>query len=92
MRNTDLREVLPPQLNPAANTDRFLDEALPPIIALVFATISSEFERDYLTQLLQITNSTITRAAQIARCNCTEFYKLLHKQHMEPAQFKVTKS
>ena len=53
-----------------------------------FAEARSEFERDYLTQLLQITNGNVTRAAQIAKRNRTEFYKLLHKHHLDPAQFK----
>jgi len=55
-----------------------------------FAEARSEFERDYLTQVLQITNGNVTRAAQIAKRNRTEFYKLLHKHHLDPAQFKVT--
>jgi len=55
------------------------------------AEARGEFERDYLTQLLQITNGNVTRAAQIAKRNRTEFYKLLHKHHLEPAQFKATR-
>ena len=57
-----------------------------------FAEARSEFERDYLTQLLQITNGNVTKAAQIAKRNRTEFYKLLHKHHLDPAQFKIGKS
>ena len=57
-----------------------------------FAEVRSEFECDYLTQLLQITNGNVTKAAQIAKRNRTEFYKLLHKHHLEPAQFKAAKS
>ncbi len=53
-----------------------------------FAEARSEFERDYLTQILQITNGNVTRAAQIAKRNRTEFYKLLHKHHLDPAEFK----
>jgi len=56
-----------------------------------FADARSEFERDYLTQVLQITNGNVTRAAQIAKRNRTEFYKLLHKHHLDPAQFKATR-
>jgi len=57
-----------------------------------FAEARSEFERDYLTQVLQITNGNVTRAAQIAKRNRTEFYKLLHKHHLDPAQFKSAQS
>ncbi|MGB5605130.1 MAG: sigma 54-interacting transcriptional regulator [Gammaproteobacteria bacterium] len=53
-----------------------------------FADARNQFERDYLTQLLQITNGNVTKAARIAKRNRTEFYKLLHKHHLNPAQFK----
>ncbi|MEE9342104.1 MAG: sigma 54-interacting transcriptional regulator [Gammaproteobacteria bacterium] len=53
-----------------------------------FAEARSSFERDYLTQLLQITNGNVSRAARIAKRNRTEFYKLLHKHHLNPSQFK----
>jgi len=57
-----------------------------------FADARSEFERDYLTQVLQITNGNVTRAAQIAKRNRTEFYKLLHKHHLDPTRFKAAKT
>ena len=53
-----------------------------------FADARSRFEREYLTQLLQITNGNVTQAARIAKRNRTEFYKLLHKHHLNPSQFK----
>jgi two-component system response regulator GlrR len=53
-----------------------------------FAEARSEFERDYLTRLLQITHGNVTRAAGIAKRNRTEFYKLLQRHHLNPAQFK----
>jgi two-component system response regulator GlrR len=53
-----------------------------------FAEARSQFERDYLTRLLQITQGNVTRAAGIAKRNRTEFYKLLQKHHLNPAQFK----
>jgi len=53
-----------------------------------FAEARNQFERDYLTQVLQITNGNVTRAARIAKRNRTEFYKLLHKHHLNPSQFK----
>ncbi len=53
-----------------------------------FADARNQFERDYLTQLLQITNGNVTQAARIAKRNRTEFYKLLHKHSLSPPQFK----
>ncbi|MEN8206860.1 MAG: sigma 54-interacting transcriptional regulator [Pseudomonadota bacterium] len=53
-----------------------------------FADARSRFEREYLTQLLQITNGNVSQAARIAKRNRTEFYKLLHKHHLHPSQFK----
>jgi two-component system response regulator GlrR len=57
-----------------------------------FAEARNEFERDYLTRLLQITHGNVTRAAGIAKRNRTEFYKLLQKHHLNPAQFKSAPS
>lgn len=50
------------------------------------------FERDYLLKLLHLTNGNVTQAARLANRNRTEFYKLLHRHHLEPAQFKAIKS
>jgi two-component system, NtrC family, response regulator GlrR len=53
-----------------------------------FSDARSRFEREYLTQLLQITNGNVSHAARIAKRNRTEFYKLLYKHHLNPSQFK----
>jgi len=47
------------------------------------------FERDYLTKLLQLTSGNVTQAARLANRNRTEFYKLLHRHHLEPSEFKM---
>ncbi|MEZ5543286.1 MAG: sigma 54-interacting transcriptional regulator [Pseudomonadota bacterium] len=57
-----------------------------------FADARNQFERDYLTQLLQITNGNVAQAARIAKRNRTEFYKLLHKHQLSPPQFKSVSS
>jgi two-component system response regulator GlrR len=57
-----------------------------------FADARSHFEREYLTQLLQITNGNVSQAARIAKRNRTEFYKLLHKHHLNPSQFKASRA
>ena len=59
---------------------------------LAFADARNQFEREYLTQLLQITHGNVTKAAGIARRNRTEFYKLLKRHHLEPSQFKAAQS
>jgi two-component system response regulator GlrR len=47
-----------------------------------------EFERDYLTQLLKITNGNVAQAAKLARRNRTDFYGLLARHQIESASFK----
>ncbi|MBB5018204.1 two-component system response regulator GlrR [Chitinivorax tropicus] len=49
------------------------------------------FERDYLVQLLKITNGSVTQAARLAKRNRTEFYKLLERHELDPASFKDDK-
>jgi two-component system response regulator GlrR len=49
------------------------------------------FERDYLVRLLKITGGNVTQAAQLAKRNRTEFYKLLQRHQLEPAMFKDLK-
>jgi len=48
-----------------------------------------EFERDYLTQLLKITNGNVAQAAKLARRNRTDFYALLARHQLESASFKA---
>ncbi|MBT8123123.1 MAG: sigma 54-interacting transcriptional regulator, partial [Gammaproteobacteria bacterium] len=57
-----------------------------------FVEARGQFERDYLTQLLQITNGNVAQAARIAKRNRTEFYKLLHKHQLSPPQFKAMRT
>ena len=46
------------------------------------------FERDYLVQLLKLTTGNVSQAAKLAGRNRTEFYRLLERHSLEPAQFK----
>ena len=55
---------------------------------LSFVDARTCFERDYLVQLLQISQGNVTQAARLAKRNRTEFYKLLHRHHLEPGLFK----
>ena len=51
-----------------------------------------QFEREYLAQLLKITNGNVTQAARLAKRNRTEFYKLLKRHALDPALFKNPRS
>jgi len=55
---------------------------------LAFDDARKEFERDYLTQLLKITNGNVAQAAKLARRNRTDFYALLARHQLESASFK----
>lgn len=50
------------------------------------------FERDYLIQLLKLVNGNVAQASRIAQRNRTEFYRLLDRHHLKPADFKKTSS
>lgn len=53
-----------------------------------FKEAKQDFERHYLTQLLQMVSGNVTQAARLAKRNRTEFYKLLKRHLIEPSQFK----
>jgi two-component system response regulator GlrR len=57
-----------------------------------FEEARKTFERDYLVRLLKITGGNVTQAAQLAKRNRTEFYKLLQRHRLEPGMFKEAKS
>jgi two-component system response regulator GlrR len=46
------------------------------------------FEREYLIQVLKITDGNVAQAAKLAKRNRTEFYKLLQRHSLDPALFK----
>lgn len=53
-----------------------------------FADARRQFELEYLVGLLQMTRGNVTQAARLAGRNRTEFYKLMHRHALDPAQFK----
>jgi two-component system, NtrC family, response regulator GlrR len=53
-----------------------------------FEDARRRFEREYLTQLLKITEGNVTQAARLAQRNRTEFYKLLGRHQLDPKLFK----
>ncbi|ADJ29151.1 putative two component, sigma54 specific, transcriptional regulator, Fis family [Nitrosococcus watsonii C-113] len=57
-----------------------------------FADARRQFEQEYLAGLLKITDGNVTRASRLARRNRTDFYKLLQRHTLDPADFKPAKS
>jgi len=57
-----------------------------------FEEARKAFEREYLVRLLKITGGNVTQAAQMAKRNRTEFYKLLQRHKLEPSMFKEGKA
>ncbi len=47
------------------------------------------FERRYLVGVLRTTEGNVTGAAKLAGRNRTEFYKLLHRHGLDPADFRA---
>ena len=56
--------------------------------ALSYAEAKQRFERNYLVQLLKLTDGSVADAARIADRNRTEFYRLLQKHDLTPAMFR----
>lgn len=52
------------------------------------AEARAQFEREYLVQILKITNGNVAQAALLARRNRTEFYRLLRRYQLDPVPFK----
>ena len=48
------------------------------------------FEQEYLVRLLKITHGNVSQAARLAGRNRTEFYRLLERHQLDPAQFRAT--
>ena len=56
--------------------------------ALSYAEAKQRFERNYLIQLLKMTDGNVADAARIADRNRTEFYRLLQKYDLTPSLFR----
>jgi two-component system response regulator GlrR len=61
---------------------------VPTMEALSYAEAKQRFERNYLVQLLKLTDGNVADAARIADRNRTEFYRLLQKYDLTPAMFR----
>jgi len=53
-----------------------------------FSDAREEFTRNYLSQILQITQGNVSQAARLAKRNRTDFYKLLSRHDLNPDAFK----
>ncbi len=53
-----------------------------------FSDAREEFTRNYLSQILQITQGNVSQAARLAKRNRTDFYKLLARHELNPDSFK----
>ena len=53
-----------------------------------FEAARHKFERDYLAQLLKITEGNVTQAARLAKRNRSDFYSLLNRHQLDPTAFK----
>ncbi|MBS1229897.1 MAG: two component, sigma54 specific, transcriptional regulator, Fis family [Proteobacteria bacterium] len=61
---------------------------VPTLDALSYAEAKQRFERNYLVQLLKLTDGSVADAARIAERNRTEFYRLLQKHELAPEMFR----
>jgi two-component system response regulator GlrR len=57
--------------------------------ALSYTEAKQRFERNYLVQLLKLTDGNVADAARLAERNRTEFYRLLQKYDLTPAMFRT---
>lgn len=62
---------------------------VPSMEALSYAEARQRFERNYLVQLLKLTDGNVADAARIADRNRTEFYRLLQKHDLSPSMFRT---
>ena len=82
--------LTPTPVIPASLVQKALKEDAAALVP--FEEARKTFERDYLARLLKITGGNVTQAAQLAKRNRTEFYKLLQRHRLEPAMFKEGKA
>jgi two-component system response regulator GlrR len=61
----------------------------PSVEVLNYAEAKQRFERDYLVNLLKLTDGHVADAARLADRNRTEFYRLLQKHALTPGSFKA---
>jgi two-component system response regulator GlrR len=71
---------------PASLVRSALQETASEIMSLNDAR--DRFERDYLVQLLQVTQGNVSHAARLAQRERSKFYQLLRRHHLDPDLFR----
>ena len=61
---------------------------VPNLEVLTYAEAKVRFERNFLVQILKLTDGNVTDAARLADRNRTEFYRLLQKYQLTPSSFR----
>ena len=54
-----------------------------------FAEAREEFTRNYLIELMRLSQGNVSKAARMAKRNRTDFYRLLAKHRLDAADFKA---
>ncbi|MTW02782.1 response regulator [Duganella ginsengisoli] len=62
---------------------------VPSLEVLSYTEAKQRFERQYLVQLLKLTDGNVADAARLAERNRTEFYRLLQRHELDAAQFRA---
>jgi len=61
---------------------------VPSLEVLSYTEARRRFERNYLVQLLKLTDGSVADAARLAERNRTEFYRLLQKHELDASLFR----
>lgn len=61
---------------------------VPSLEVLSYDEARLRFERDYLSQLLKLTDGNVSDAARLAKRNRTQFYRLLQRHELTPGVFR----
>jgi two-component system response regulator GlrR len=78
--------LCPTALVPAALVERAMEGPADDLAS--FDDARRSFEREYLTQLMRITDGNVSQAARMAKRNRSDFYTLLSRHQLDPAAFK----
>jgi two-component system response regulator GlrR len=60
----------------------------PDVELLSYSEARERFERNYLVDLLKVTDGNVADAARLAQRNRTEFYRLLQRHGLTPLEFR----
>lgn len=64
----------------------------PSVEVMTYVQAKQKFEREYLVNLMKMTDGVVADAARLADRNRTEFYRLLQKHGLTPGHFNWAKS